>query len=1096
VDFGLLGPIEARLGDRRLNLGPAKQRLVLAALLLEANRYIPIEMLVDLTWPDAPPSSARTAIHGRISQLRSILASVGGPPDSVALKSEGSRYSLRIDPDRVDVHRFNALLAQARDAPSDEVALRLYDQALSLWRGRPLDGSVTEEVRVRLCGSLEEAQLMALEERADAQLRLGLHRELIGPLTSLLHAHPTRERIAGQLALAFYRSDQSDAGLTVCRTTSGRLRKDLGIDPGPMLRELEQAILRNDESLNPSATSGITGAQRSVRTAGSTASKVFQVPTAAPGFTGRITELRRLTELLTTTEPPAMTIGVLCGPAGVGKTALAVHWGHQIADRYPDGCLHLNLRGYDPRRPVRPVEALAQLLRTLGVPPEDVPVEEDEAALLYRSVLAHRRVLVILDNAGSTGQVRPLLPDAARCTVLITSRDELRGLTAPDRVNRLRLDVLAPVESLTLLGQLIGTARISAAHHAGDELVALCAHLPLALRIAGTQLAGRPTQPIDHYVEELAGGNRINQLTIGGDSHAAVRTAFDLSYQTLAAGDRLLFRRLGLIPGPDITVGAAAAAACGQPHQAAQGLDRLAAAHLVQECAPGRYQFHDLLRLYAVECGQVEDAPDDCEAAQRGLLDYYLHNVDAAARRLYPHRGRVPIPPPSSDVTISAFDDATAAQRWLDTELPNLTAAIHHAASTGHRAAAGLLADALRGYFPERGRTAEWLDVASTALKAATEDDDLLLHASAELSLADLCRSRGRYPEAHEHNTAALDLARQAGWVDGESTALGNLGLSYQEAGDLRKAIGVLSKALELNHQAGVRHKRTRDLVNLGVTYAQLGDLHNAADLFHQAQALEHRSNSPGNVAMVLHCLGTVYRWLGRLSEAAAYLSEALTTYRGISDLVGQASILDTLAGTHADAGRYREAMSTVQNALALARQIGNRRTESSVLNTLGSIHYGLKDYREAVYDHGDAHLIAAETGNVSMQLDALVGMATAQARCGEHNEAHTNASQALVTARETDYRLIEGQALTALADAALAAGAEDTSAAHAHQALAIHRETGYRLGTARTLTILGHALRANNQTASAFRHWREALELFTEIGAAEAEDLRQLIKA
>jgi DNA-binding SARP family transcriptional activator/tetratricopeptide (TPR) repeat protein len=1057
IEFRLLGPVEGRLGGAVLDLGPRKQRLVLAALLLEANRPLSTERLVDLTWPDSPPPSARTAIHGRISRLRAVLA---GGDHGVALVSVGSGYLLRVDPGVVDAHRFTELLTRARAARTDELAANLYDEALQLWQGPALDGVTTEDVRLKLCGNLEEARLQAMDELTDVRLRLGLHRNLVERLTSHLAAHPTRERTAGQLALALYRCGRAGDALDVCRRTRRRLLDDLGIDPGPELGALEVAILRNDQSLVPRPAPRAT--------------VPAHLPATPAGFTGRAGEVRRLTELLS--DPAAMPVAVISGPAGVGKSALAVHCAHQLTDRYLDGQLHVNLRGYDLDDPIRPVDALGRFLRALGLPPVQVPADEDEAVLSYRSLLAGRRVLVVLDNAGSAEQVRPLLPGSPGCAVMVTSRDDPRGLSALDGAWPLRLDVLTPAESLALLGRMVGADRLDAEPDAAAELVRLCDHLPLALRIAGAHLAARPAQSIEEYARELE-GNRLSKLAIPEDPRAAVGTAFDLSYRALEPRTRLLFRRLGLVPGPDVTPAVAATVCEGD---ATAELDRLTTAHLVREHAPGRYQCHDLLRLYAVGRAEAEESRAEHDAVTERLYAFYLQHADAAARVLYPHRLRLPLP----ELAPASFSDTADALAWLDAELPNLTAAVHHAARTEHRRTACLLADTLRGYFPGRGLTAQWLDLADTALAAAAEPDAAT---AAHLNFGEACLSLTRHPLAAEHLTAARDLAREAGWVEGESTALGNLGVVYREAGDLRRAADHLSAALEINVRIGSTRKQGLDLINLGVVHAVLGRLASAADLFERANAIGREAASPSATGMVTQCLGNTRRYLGDLAGADRHLTAALTVFREINDLSGQASVLDSLAGVHADAGRRRQAHEAAAEALRLARQTGSGRVEAAALNSLGLVE---PDPAAALARHDEALSVAVAVGNGSARMEALIGQAGAHLRRGAAAKAEVSAHEALTLARDTNHRMIEGQALTALASAALSGGDPARAAELAEDALIIHRETEYLLGVARTLRVLGAARHAMHGTADPY--WPEALDLFTRIGTTEADDLRR----
>ena len=1058
IGFGLLGPVEGRLGDTPLDLGPRKQRLVLAALLLEANRPLSTERLVDLTWPDSPPPTARTAIHGRISRLRQVLGAAG-----VELASASSGYTLRIDPGLVDAHRFTDLLARARTAPDDELASTLYDEALSLWRGPALAGTADEDVRRELCGNLEEARLQAFDELTDVRLRLGRHRDLVEHLTSHLAAHPTRERTAGQLALALYRCGRVGDALETLRRTRTRLADDLGIDPGPELSALEVAILRKDESLRLPPSTAVPA----------------HLPAATAGFTGRAAELRRLTELLSD-NGPAMPLAVISGPAGVGKSALAVHCAHELTGRYRDGQLHVNLRGYDVDEPMPPIDALTLFLRALGLPPAQVPAEQDEAVLAYRSLLAGRRILVVLDNAGSAEQVRPLLPGSPSCAVLVTSRDDLRGLAALDGAWPLRLDVLAPAESLTLLGRMVGADRLAREPAAAAELAGLCDHLPLALRIAGARLAARPGQPVAEYVRELAEGNRLGELAIPEDPRAAVGAAFDLSYRALAPRSRLLFRRLGLVPGPDFTA-AVAATLCGTSlAEATAELAGLAAAHLVREHVPGRFQCHDLLRLYAAARAAAEE-PAERDAVTTGLYDFYLRHADAAGRVLYPHKIRLPLPAPG-DIFASTSD----ALAWLDAELPNLTAAAHHAARTGRRRTACLLADTLRGYFPGRGLNAQWLDLAETAL-AAAEDDETA--AAAHLNFGEAYLHLTRHPEAIEHLTAARELAGD--WVECASTALGNLGLIYRESGELRRAEDCFSSALEINERIGSAHKQVIDHVNLGVVHAVLGKLESAARLFERAFELGEEASSPTMNAMVVQCLGNTKRYLGDLAGAAEYLTAALGMFREISDQTGQASVLDSLAGVHADAGRLVEAREAATEALRLARENDHRRIEGAALNTLGLVE---PDPAAALALHAEALAVATAIGLAASGIEAIIGMAVRHAGLGAVAEAEQRAREALTMARDADHRMIEGQALMALAQALVVAGDPKQATVVAEEALAVHRETGYLLGEARTLRLLGTAHRVTDGTADPY--WPRALALFTRIGTTEADELRRITVA
>ncbi|WP_166663948.1 ATP-binding protein [Actinophytocola oryzae] len=815
-----------------------------------------------------------------------------------------------------------------------------------------------------------------------------------------------------------------------------------------------------------------------------------QLPPGIPGFTGRHEALAALDANLSSPEG-TMAISAVAGAAGVGKTALAVHWAHRVADRFPDGQLFMNLRGYDPGEPVRAVDALARLLRVLGVPPGEVPPELDDAVPMYRSLLASRRVLVVLDNAGSAEQVRPLLPGAAGCSVLVTSREDLGGLIALDGALPVRLNTLPPTESLALLAGMIGAGRLGREPAAAAELATLCGHLPLALRIAGAHLVSHPERTVEAYARDLADGNRITKLAIPEDPKAAVRSAFDLSYATLTFRERRLFRALGLVPGGDFTVAAAAAVAGSSVAEAEQDLHRLETAHLLRPGPHGRYLFHDLIRLYATERATTEECPQDREHAMGNLLAHYLGVADAAHEVLYPHRIRVP---PRARAAAVEFADSASALRWLEAELPNLTAAIQHAVATAHAREACLLADAIRGYFPGRGHGSEQFTVATTALRAASEANDPLLAASAHLSLAEAHAGRGRYTPAIEHSASARTLALKAGWTDGESTALGRLGTIHRETGRLRDAATCFRQALDINTRLGARHKQVLDLMNLGVTHALLGDLTEAADLFGRAHEIGHEPVSPSNTAMVLQCLGNVHRYLGLVTEAVGFLTEALAISRAIDEAGSQAGILDSLAGAHTDSGRQDDAMLFATQALSLARQVGARRTETAALVNLGAIHLAQGDHRQSLQRYGDAHGLATDIGHLAGELDALIGLACANTSLGHHRTAGTHADAALALSRRSGHRLQEGQALTALADNALASRSARDAARLAHEALTVHSKTGYRLGEARTLRTLGHAMRRLVDIPAAHTHWQAAVSLLTDINTSEAEALRRVI--
>ncbi|MER6664241.1 BTAD domain-containing putative transcriptional regulator [Amycolatopsis japonica] len=985
MEFRVLGAVEAWAGGVPVDLGSPKQRLVLAVLLLEAGKPVPRDRIIDLLWPEEPPASARNTVQALVSRLRAVFRGAGGPE----IVSEGTRYLLKVDARQVDLHRFTELTAQARDA-DDETAVELLDEALGLWRGDALSDVVSGEVAQRLRGGVHEARWTALEDRAEAQLRLGRGRQVLAELTELVAAHPLRQRFVGQLMLALHREGRTDDALEAFRALRDRLGSELGLDPSPELRRLESAILGADPALEPATR------PEPVRPA--------QLPHDVRGFAGRAAELERLDEA-TRHAGGGTDIWVISGTAGVGKTALAVRWAHHVRDAFPDGQLYLDLRGFDPdHEPLTPAVALTQLLQALGTAPKAIPPDVDTRAALLRSLLADRRVLLVLDNVRDSGQVLPLLPPSG--TVLVTSRQRLGDLIARTGARALPLSVLPAEDARHLLEAVLGSETVAAEEGAAAELARLCGHLPLALRIAAANLGASGEPEIAELARELAGGDPLAELTVDGAEESAVTTAFGVSYRALPEEHRELFRRLALVPGQTFTA-PAAQALTGVPHSKAnQQLKALAAAHLVERYTPGRYRFHDLLRSFAAGRTLSEDTKAEREAAERRLFASYLTTADAAGRALIPHFLRLPREEPAD----APFADTEEALAWLDAEWPNLAAAVEHSAEHGPPEFSWHLADALRAFFHQRGHHAEWIDTASTALKAARRSEAGQAQAAMHLSIALACVNSGRYDEAREHLTSALRGDLLDGWDAGRAAVLNNLSAVHQRLGDPQEAIRCGLESLRLCEELNMPAV-SMALANLGFPYWQTGQLDEALANFTRALAVSERDGARFSVAVLLVDLGNVHRDLGLPDDAYDFYTRALAANRELGYTYGEATALSGRAVLESRRDPSEQNRTDALEAVELTRKIGDRGTEAWTLVGLGEVCLRLGQPEEAAEHYRLALSIARTTSFFWCEAAARTGLAETLLKLGKLTEARTHGELALELAARSGYRLVEERA-------------------------------------------------------------------------------------
>ncbi|MEV4661370.1 BTAD domain-containing putative transcriptional regulator [Micromonospora echinofusca] len=930
--FRILGPVQVHATTHQVTFSRRQQRDLLALLLLRADRVIPVGHIVDAMWGEDVPRTAGTQVKNMVSRLRAVLSDDRQPLATVEWQPAG--YRLRIRHGRLDLADFNSLVARARVAGPLE-AVPLLREAMRLWRG----SQALAGVRANYVGDarvhLDERRTDALEALFDAELACANHSTIVSELTEAVAQHPTHEGLIAQLMTALYRSGRTSDALDAYRRARGVLIDNYALEPSPRLRDLERRVLLGDPVLDapapptarPTLTAGRPGRdERATPPPGAPAPGrcaalgsepaapdtpvPAQLPLGVRNFTGRDDELADLDVLLDDPASTTAVLSTLVGGAGVGKTALALHWAHRVAARFPDGQLYVNLRGFDADAdPMSPAEALQGFLEAFAVPPHRIPAGVPAQAALYRSLLAGRRVLVVLDNAASVDQVRPLLPGAPGCLVLVTSRDRLTSLVVAEGAHPITVHLLTTQEAHRLLSARLGAARVDRQAHAVDALVVRCARLPLALAVVAARAALRPRLPLAAIAEQLERVGPLESLS-SVDSGVDVRAVFSWSYTRLTPGAARLFRWLGLHSGSEVTA-AVAASLLGQPLDAVRApLAELVDTHLAEECAPGRVVLHDLLRSYAAELSAAIDPASARRAAVGRLLDHYLYTGDAAAGQLHPHRYRILLPPLDPDVTVEPITDRGQALAWFDRERHLLVQAVEQAAAADRGEHTWRLATTIGIFVARRGRWDDWIGALRTALATAERLDDPVGRAHAHSGLG-LARSRlGDHEDAHRHLAKALAL------FDGLGDTLGLAythlrmcavcdGLSRPED-SLTHARRAHDLFLAEGHDAG----RAQALNNLGWYLAELGSYREAADRCAESVALHRRLGDRQGAAHALDSLGNVHHRLGELTRAATYYAQSAQVLRETGDLTHAAFALVHL-------GDVREAAQDVPGARA-----------------------------------------------------------------------------------------------------------------------------------------------------------------------------------
>lgn len=1003
--------------------GRPQQMVVLAALAEQAGRVVSMRGLVDRVWGQQPPPQAVRALQAHVARIRRTVEEAQQvEADCAQVVRRGGGYVLEIPACRVDVHRFEELVGLAvPDGRSAGDRLDSLRTALGLWRGEPLAG---------LPGPWAEStrrvwwrqRLDAMLAWARTELEVGNPAVVIRALTLEVAEHPLVEPLVAVLMQALAAAGRGAEALEQFATARQRLADELGADPGPELREVHRAILRGtlgapappagcaDPTILPmpaaptATTAPPVPANLTTRTVPLAPAAATVTPAQLPpdvyAFTGRGDELDALDGLRAAArtapaDAAAPVIAVVSGPAGVGKTALAIRWAHRIRDSFPDGQLYVNLRGYHPQRPMRSGDALTGLLAAIGVPAPEIPFGEAERAARYRTQLTGRRMLVVLDNAATAEQVRPLLPGTPSCTVLVTSRDSLPGLVALDGAHRVDLDLLPPADGYALLQRLLGS-RVTAEPTAAAALSDLCVRLPLALRVAAELAAFRPTTSLADLVIELADRRqRLASLDAGGDPVAAVTTVFSWSLQHLPARTARTFRLLGLHPGPDIEPYAVAALADTSLVDAGRTLGALARAHLIHSTIAGRYSMHDLLRGYAAELAAAEDSEHDRRCAQQRLLDYYLATATAAMARLNPaeahHRPEVaPAATPTPELA-----DLESACRWLDAERPGLVAIAAHAASNGWPTYTMRLSETLLRYL-RNGHHTDGLAIHTHAHRAATQTGDRVGLASALLALGTTHITVGRHRPGIEKVQQALTGFRQAGDRTGEARALTTLGKAEMRQGQYGPAAEHLRQALTLHLRNGDHTQRATTLNGLGVVEHLRGRYDPAAAYHRRALALYRQVADRLGEAAALDNLGMVEHLRGDHEAAVEHHRRTLSVFRELGNRSGEAHALDNLGIVYSHLGQARLAEAYFTQALTLFREMGERPGEAWALNGLAEVALAASNPAEAMTHYTVALSVATSVGVHDQQARAHTGLGHAHHKLDHPAHARRHYERAL----------------------------------------------------------------------------------------------------
>jgi DNA-binding SARP family transcriptional activator/tetratricopeptide (TPR) repeat protein len=899
--FSILGPVRAWRDGHEVEMSTPQHRAVLTVLLMAAGRPVGMAELIDVTWGDSPPGTAVNGIHRNIGMLRRLLEpSLTARETGRWLVRGGGGYRMAVDARSLDLLRFRELVEQGRAARSVD----LFVEALTLWQGPPGTGAGTEVRQRPAAIAIDREYQAAAGEAADIALISGTAERAMATVRQAADRYPLDEALQARVVLLLASTGRQSEALEVYRGVARRLADELGVDPGEELRAAQSQVLRQ------AVPSGRPTPPAPVR-------RPAQLPPDLAVFVGRHTELSDASALTDASagSAPAMTISTVGGMAGIGKTTLAVHWAHQVADRYPDGQLHVDLRGFDPSGQVMdPGDALAYLLTSLGTDPADIPTGLADQTAAFRSLIWGRRMLLLLDNARDEEQVRPLLPGSPGCLVIVTSRRHLSGLVAVEGAVPLALGPLDAAQAREFLGRRLGADRIAREGQAVDDIVDLCAGLPLALAIVAARAALRgPRIPLATLAAELQRSRGTLDAFTGPASSINARAVFSWSYQALSDRAAAMFRLLPVHPGPDAGVPALASLAGVPPASAAEAVAELLDANLLGEGAPSRYRSHDLLRAYAAE---LDDEHADRPAARERLLDYYVHSAHAANLVLRPHRRPIELDPAVPGVTVVVPDHASDAHGWLACEEQALLSVVDDAVRHGFDRRTVQLVWSLNA-LPARIETE--LNLLRIASAAVERLGDRLMTARLELGLAAVHQRAGDVDSSLRHFGRALELGVELGDLDTQAAAHVNLTMGYERLGRYADSAVHSNRALDLHRQLGDRDGELRTLAGRCWTRVRLGAYRDAIDRGQELLQSLRESDDPLIKAGLLDTIGYAHHLLGEHDVALVHLAKSLEAIPAGADPTAGATALSHIGDTRAALGHRSAALLAWQRALNLA---------------------------------------------------------------------------------------------------------------------------------------------------------------------------------